>query len=442
MIQFPPADKGQTELFGEPHRLSLLSQAAHIVIVDDEAANVRLLQMLLAQGGFHTVTALTDARELAPLLVESPVDLVITDLHMPGFDGFAVLDILTPLINQERLPVLVVTGDGSCDARQQALTRGAKDFVTKPFDSIEVMLRVRNLLESRMLFQDLRKQNRTLLESASGQTRELESTRIEIIERLALAAEYRDDDTSQHNRRVGDLSARLAEASGWTREDAALLRRAAAMHDIGKIGIPDALLFKPASRATSSPRCCCPRACRCSWAVTSWAAPRRQQQRLRAGQRDLLVRLGGRRRRPAGVHADAHRHPARPPGLPPPPLVLRPPAPRQRRHHVVRASGTEMGDADWDRPEVGAIGLYLNGNAIHGRDRRGQPIADDDFLLLINAHHGPLDWTLPDAVCEDWRLLIDTARDDVVTDPEPVDASKPLVIAERAMVVLTCPRAG
>jgi putative two-component system response regulator len=254
MIQFPPADKGQTELFGEPDRLALLSQAAHIVVIDDEAANVRLLEMMLARAGFHSVTTLTDARELAPLIVDAAVDLVITDLHMPGCDGFGVLDILTPLINLERLPVLVVTGDGSRDARQQALTRGAKDFVTKPFDTIEVMLRVRNLLESRMLFQDLRKQNRTLLESASGRTRELESTRIEIIERLALAAEYRDDDTSQHNRRVGDLSARLAEAIGWTREDAGLLRRAAALHDIGKIGIPDALLRKPGALTDSEVR--------------------------------------------------------------------------------------------------------------------------------------------------------------------------------------------
>jgi len=254
MIQFPPADKGQTELFGEPDRLALLSLAAHIVIIDDERSNIRLLQLMLARGGFHTVTGLTDARELPALLVESPVDLVITDLHMPVCDGFAVLDMLTPLINQERLPVLVVTGDSSLDARQQALTRGAKDFVTKPFDTLEVMLRVRNLLESRVLFQDLRKQNRTLLESASGRTRELESTRIEIIERLALAAEYRDDDTSQHNRRVGDLSARLAEASGWTREDAGLLRRAAALHDIGKIGIPDALLRKPGALTDSEVR--------------------------------------------------------------------------------------------------------------------------------------------------------------------------------------------
>jgi len=191
------------------------------------------------------VTALTDPCELPRLLVTSPPDLVITDLHMPQVDGFGVLDTLTPLINQERLPVLVVTGDSSRDARQRALTRGAKDFVTKPFDMVEVLLRVRNLLESRMLFQDLRKQNRTLLESATGRTKELESTRIEMIERLALAAEYRDEETSEHNQRVGLLSSRLAQAIGWTAEDAGLLRRAAGLHDIGKIGIPDALLRKP-----------------------------------------------------------------------------------------------------------------------------------------------------------------------------------------------------
>jgi putative two-component system response regulator len=246
MISFPPADRGQTELFGEPDRLAMLTQAAHIVIIDDEAANVTMLTLVLERAGFQSISGLTDARQLPALLIRTPADLVITDLHMPDCDGFAVLDMLSPFINQERLPVLVVTGDGSRHARTQALAAGAKDFVTKPFDMVEVLLRVRNLLESRLLFQDLRKQNRTLLESASGRTRELESTRIEIIERLALAAEYRDDDTSQHNQRVGSMAAKLAEAIGWTREDAGLLRRAAALHDIGKIGIPDALLRKPA----------------------------------------------------------------------------------------------------------------------------------------------------------------------------------------------------
>ncbi|MEO8681971.1 MAG: HD domain-containing phosphohydrolase, partial [Vicinamibacterales bacterium] len=244
MITFP-YDQGEAELFGEPGRLALLSQTAHILIIDDEPANVALLTKILDRAGFQSITGITNARDLRAMVQATPPDLVITDLHMPDFDGFWVLDTLHDLIATERLPVLMITGDGSAGARQRALMQGAKDFVTKPFDVIEVTLRVKNLLETRILFQDLKKQNRTLLESANGSTRELESTRIEMVERLAIAAEYRDDDTNAHNRRVGDLSAEIARAIGLTPEDAALLRRAAALHDIGKIGIPDALLHKP-----------------------------------------------------------------------------------------------------------------------------------------------------------------------------------------------------
>lgn len=247
MITFPPAVDSATELFGEPFRLDLLSFAAHIVVIDDEAPNIDLLTTLLHRAGFSWVTALTDGRGLQPLLVTSPPDLVISDLHMPHCDGFGVLDMLAPLINNERLPVLVVTGDGSRDVCQQALKRGAKDFLRKPFDLAELLLRVRNLLEGRLLFQDLRKQNRALLESALGSSRELEHTRLEMIERLALAAEYRDDNTNLHNERVGELSSQIALHIGLTPEQATRLRRAAALHDIGKIGVPDALLRKAGS---------------------------------------------------------------------------------------------------------------------------------------------------------------------------------------------------
>ncbi|MGH9383333.1 MAG: HD domain-containing phosphohydrolase [Vicinamibacterales bacterium] len=252
MARIPTLDRTPaSELFGEPGRLELLSQAAHIVLLDDEPINLRWLTAVMQQAGFHSVTSLTDGYDLEALVREAPPDLVITDVHMPGFDGFAVLQVLQPLIVEERLPVLMITGDSSAEVRRRALANGAKDFVTKPFDAIEVTLRVKNLLETRILFRDLQKQNRTLLESTTGQTRELESTRIEMIERLALAAEYRDESTNQHNQRVGELSARIAEVIGLTPEDASLLRRAAALHDIGKIGIPDGLLRKP-SRLTPS----------------------------------------------------------------------------------------------------------------------------------------------------------------------------------------------
>jgi len=244
MINFPPGLDNESEIFGEPSRLNLLSLAAHIVVIDDEPQNVDLVMTLLHRAGFTSVTPLADGRGLRPLLDTAPPDLVITDMNMPHCDGFGVLDMLAPLIRHDRLPVLIITGDGARTTCHRALKRGAKDFLTKPFDLNELLLRVRNLLEGRLLFQDLRKQNRALLESAVGTSRELESTRLEMIERLALAAEYRDDETNVHNERVGELSERIALRIGHTVEEAGLLRLAAALQDIGKIGVPDALLRK------------------------------------------------------------------------------------------------------------------------------------------------------------------------------------------------------
>jgi putative two-component system response regulator len=245
MVSFPSLQHADAEYFGEPDRLDLLCAASHILVIDDEPLNVELMQTMLTRAGFVHVSGLTDARALELAIASRPPDLVILDVHMPGRDGFAVLEALAPFVRSDRLPVLVVTGDGSSDVRREALRRGARDFVTKPFDLIEVTLRVRNLLESRHLFQDLRKQNRTLIESVLGRTQELESTRVEMIERLAIAAEYRDENTNGHNGRVGALAGRLSRALGQPAEEAALIERAAALHDVGKIGIPDALLRKP-----------------------------------------------------------------------------------------------------------------------------------------------------------------------------------------------------
>ncbi len=232
-------------LFGGPQRLSQLFSVARILIVDDEAANVRLLSEMLKRSGFAATVGLSDSRQLERQFETTQPDLVLLDLHMPHRDGFAVLEALSPWIVAEHLPVCVVTGDMSLEVRRKALALGARDFITKPFDLTEVVLRVRNLLETRLLYQDLRKQNRTLLETVHGRTTELEETRLEMLERLTIAAEYHDDNTSQHTARVGNMSARLAECLMGSTDRIALVRRAAALHDVGKIGIPDALLHKP-----------------------------------------------------------------------------------------------------------------------------------------------------------------------------------------------------
>ena len=238
--------KTSQALFGSAARIDLLRSAAHILVIDDEEMNLRLIRTMLRHAGYRDVTTLNDARGLEREIAGTPPDLVILDLHMPHRDGFSVIEALQPWVVSEHLPILVLSGDGSTEARHRALTLGARDYLTKPFDLTEMALRVRNQLETRLLYMDVRKQNRALLETIHGRTQELEHTRIEMLERLATAAEYRDDDTSRHTERVGSMAARLADVMGLPATDVHLIRRASPLHDVGKIGIPDALLRKTA----------------------------------------------------------------------------------------------------------------------------------------------------------------------------------------------------
>ncbi len=225
--------------------------SAHILIVDDQEANVRLLERILEQAGFPNVKSTTDARLTIPLYAGFEPDLMLLDLHMPHLDGFQVMEELRPRTEGTYFPILVLTADITPEAKQRALAGGAKDFLTKPVDAIEVVLRIRNLLETRVLHLQLQDQNQILEEKVLARTLELEQAQIEILERLALAAEFRDDDTGQHTHRVGEISARLARALALPDAQVELIRRAAPLHDVGKIGIPDSILLKPDKLSTA-----------------------------------------------------------------------------------------------------------------------------------------------------------------------------------------------
>ncbi|MDH4067288.1 MAG: response regulator, partial [Acidobacteriota bacterium] len=198
MAAAPAPHDNDSEYFGEPARLESLCSGAHVLVIDDEPLNIELVKRLLARAGFGRVSGLTDPRQVESFIAIDPPDLVLLDVHMPERHGFDVLDALAPLIQADRLPVIVVTGDDSSDVRRQALARGARDFVTKPFDLTELAIRVRNQLETRLLYCELRKQNRSLCDLVRGRTRELESTRVDMIGRLAMASEYHDGSTN-HN---------------------------------------------------------------------------------------------------------------------------------------------------------------------------------------------------------------------------------------------------
>ena len=217
---------------------------ARIMMVDDEPGNIDLLKRVLERAGFHKLESTNDPREAVALYVETRPDLILLDLHMPHLDGLAVMDRLNEIVEASYLPILMLTGDISPEARREALSRGAKDFVNKPFNADEVLLRIRTLLETRFLYLQIQSQNQMLEAKVRDRTRELEAAQIEIIERLARAAEFRDDNTGQHTERVGQMAALLARELGLPDAEVSLIRRAAPLHDVGKIGIPDSILLK------------------------------------------------------------------------------------------------------------------------------------------------------------------------------------------------------
>lgn len=221
-------------------------QDARILIIDDHQPNIRVLEFALQRAGYTHFKSTTDSQQAMPLVASFQPDLILLDLVMPQVDGFEVMRRLKEFLPPgSYLPVLVLTADITPDVKRRALASGAKDFLLKPFDATEVLLRIHNLLETRILHLQLQDQNHSLEAKVQARTEELEEAQIEIIERLAQAAEFRDDDTGQHTVRVGEMAAQIATMLALPESEVALVRRASPLHDVGKIGIPDALLLKP-----------------------------------------------------------------------------------------------------------------------------------------------------------------------------------------------------
>jgi putative two-component system response regulator len=218
---------------------------ARILVVDDEPANVLLLERLLARWGYENVVSTTDSSQVVALAERQAPSLVLLDLAMPPPDGFEVMALLSELPGGQAVPVVVLTADISAATRQRALSSGASDFVTKPFDETEVRLRVQNLLRTRSLQLELEHHNELLEQRVLERTRDLECARRETLNRLALTGEYRDDETHEHAQRVGCTAAVLGAELGLPEDEVDLIRRSAPLHDIGKVGVPDAILLKP-----------------------------------------------------------------------------------------------------------------------------------------------------------------------------------------------------
>lgn len=221
---------------------------SRILAIDDQAANLTLLERMLKQAGYQQFRGVTESRVALDAFHEFKPDLIALDLRMPHVDGFEFLTMVRLWQPADSfVPTLVLTADPSPKAKKDALALGAKDFLSKPLDMNEFLLRVYNLLETRWLYRSLAQQNQKLEDRVLERTRHLEEAQREILDRLAAASDLKDDETGLHPQRVGAISGLLAESIGLPKDEVDLIRRAAPLHDVGKIGVPDAILLKPGS---------------------------------------------------------------------------------------------------------------------------------------------------------------------------------------------------
>ena len=216
-----------------------------ILIVDDEEKNVKLIIAILKNYGYEFETAKNGLEAIEKTKAFAP-DLILLDIMMPEMDGYEACRRLKENSETQHIPVVMVTALADRDSRIRGLESGANDFLTKPVDSTEITLRTKNLLRVKE-FEDFLKHHNEILEAeVKERTAELRGSYIDTIDRLTVVAEYKDEDTANHIKRVGIYCSLIAKNFGWAVDDVETILYASPMHDIGKVGIPSDILLKPA----------------------------------------------------------------------------------------------------------------------------------------------------------------------------------------------------
>ncbi len=234
-----------------------MSPQPRILIIDDSPDNVSILSQTLKRAGYTQLLGQNDSELALDSIRDFKPDLIVLDLMMARVSGFDILRALPSVTSDPFLPVLVVTAAPDDEARKAAFSLGASDFLARPHQPFDVVLRARNLLQTRALQLELQERNRLLEREVAERTEglenaqfELKAAQLDVIERLARAGEHHDDDTGAHTRRVARSCRLIAQKLGLSDEQIELLFRAAPLHDVGKIGVSDAILLKP-GRLTS-----------------------------------------------------------------------------------------------------------------------------------------------------------------------------------------------
>lgn len=232
--------------------------AGRILVVDDEATMRRLLEKLLKMEGYEVVLASTGEQALAEVFARG-ADTVLLDMRMPGMSGLDVCRQLRAHPRTVHTPVVFITAVNDRDLRRKGMEAGADDFLSKPFDEVELLARIRNSVRVKLYYDNLEQQKDRLERAVAERTAalheavarltqtqsELRASQEETIYRLSRAAEFRDDETGQHLQRMSRYCQLIGKKIGLDERTCELLRIASPMHDVGKLGIPDRILLKP-----------------------------------------------------------------------------------------------------------------------------------------------------------------------------------------------------
>jgi len=212
------------------------SMLATVLIVDDTPQNISLLNSALRD--VYTIKVATSGQQAITICLSMQIDIILLDVMMPEMDGFETCRRLKEDPLTSEIPVIFVTARGEIKDESMGFSCGAVDYITKP---IRIPI-VRSRVKTHLALYD---QNRALEHLVQERTAELNESRLEILHRLGSAGEYRDNETGLHITRVCHYSRIIAQSIGLSEGEAELLYDAAALHDTGKIGIPDSILFKP-----------------------------------------------------------------------------------------------------------------------------------------------------------------------------------------------------
>lgn len=226
--------------------------AAPILVVDDEPDNLLIIAEQLREAGYRAVKTLSNPFEAVTCFAEGGFELVLLDIMMAELDGFGVMAKMQQMGPAYACPIMVLTARQDETTRLRALREGARDFLTKPFLEEELLCRVGNLLVMHLAQRRLATINDALESTVQVRTAQLEArnrqliqSQLEVLNRLGRAAEFRDNETGLHVARMSRYSEGLGRAWGLDEQASTLLLHCAPMHDIGKVGIPDAILLKP-----------------------------------------------------------------------------------------------------------------------------------------------------------------------------------------------------